>query len=161
MFYKWSAHLGVFAPFLSYLMFRRGMFFLNWMPHLSPGHPRCLPSSSGISFICLFICLLAVSGLSWTDVSCGTVVVARGLQCSWASVVAARGILVPQPEIEPVSPALQGTFLNTGPPGKSCQWHFYVPLWHPKSFKSSAGRRGKEGQRCGHPWKKIWGFSWT
>ena len=31
----------------------------------------------------------------------------------------ARGILVPPPEIEPTSPALEGRFLTTGPPGKS------------------------------------------
>ena len=31
----------------------------------------------------------------------------------------ACGILVPQPEIEPVSPTLEGRFFNTGPPGKS------------------------------------------
>ena len=29
------------------------------------------------------------------------------------------GILVPQPGIEPMTPALQGRFLTTGPPGKS------------------------------------------
>ena len=29
------------------------------------------------------------------------------------------GILVPLPGIEPVSPALQGRFLTTGPPGNS------------------------------------------
>ena len=31
----------------------------------------------------------------------------------------ARGILVPQPGIEPVSPALEGGFLTAGPPEKS------------------------------------------
>ena len=31
----------------------------------------------------------------------------------------ACGILVPQPGIEPTSPALEGRFLTTGPPGKS------------------------------------------
>ena len=31
----------------------------------------------------------------------------------------ACGILVPQPEMEPKSPALKGRFLTTGPPGKS------------------------------------------
>ena len=31
----------------------------------------------------------------------------------------ACGILVPQPGIEPASPALEGRFLTTGPPGKS------------------------------------------
>ena len=84
VFYKWSAHLGVFAPFLSYLMFMRGMFFLNWMPHLSPAHTRCSPFSSGISFFCLFV-FLAASGLSWTmwDLRCVT----RDSSCSpWSPV---------------------------------------------------------------------------
>ena len=36
----------------------------------------------------------------------------------------ARGILVPQSEIKPMSPALQGRFLTTGPPGKSPQMGF-------------------------------------
>ena len=31
----------------------------------------------------------------------------------------ACGILVPQPEIEPALPALEGEVLTTGPPGKS------------------------------------------
>ena len=35
------------------------------------------------------------------------------------SVVAACGIFIPQPRIEPTSPALQGRFLTTGSPGKS------------------------------------------
>ena len=39
---------------------------------------------------------------------------ACGLSCP-----AACGILVPRPGIEPVSPALEGGFLTTGPPGKS------------------------------------------
>ena len=39
---------------------------------------------------------------------------AHGPSCS-----AACGILVPQPVIEHASPALQGGFLTTGPPGKS------------------------------------------
>ena len=29
------------------------------------------------------------------------------------------GVLVPRPGIEPMSPALEGRFLTTGPPGKS------------------------------------------
>ena len=54
--------------------------------------------------------------------SCGTralehvdsVVVARGLGCPMAC-----GMLVPQPGIKPMSPALESRFLTTGPPGKS------------------------------------------
>ena len=43
-----------------------------------------------------------------------SVVTACRFSCSVAC-----GILVPQPEIEPMSPELQGRFLTTGPPGKS------------------------------------------
>ena len=44
----------------------------------------------------------------------GSVVVACVLSCP-----AACGILVPQPGIKPASPALEGGYLTTGPPGKS------------------------------------------
>ena len=47
------------------------------------------------------------------------VIVARGLSCATAC-----GILVPQPGIEPMSPALAGGFLTTGPPGKSQDFYF-------------------------------------
>ena len=43
----------------------------------------------------------------------GSVVAANGLSCP-----AACGILVPQPGIEPASPALEGRLFTTGPPGK-------------------------------------------
>ena len=56
--------------------------------------------------------LVFVDSLLWrAGVS---LVVACGLSCP-----AARGILVPQPGIEPESPALEGRFFTTGPPGKS------------------------------------------
>ena len=48
------------------------------------------------------------------DLSLSSVVVARRLSCPTAC-----GILVPQPGIEPTSPALDGGFFTTGPPGKS------------------------------------------
>ena len=41
-------------------------------------------------------------------------VLVHGLNCP-----AACGILVPRPGIEPASPALEGGFFTTGPPGKS------------------------------------------
>ena len=44
----------------------------------------------------------------------GSVVAVRELSCPTA-----WGILVLQPGIEPASPALEGGFLTTGPPGKS------------------------------------------
>ena len=43
-----------------------------------------------------------------------------GLSC-----FAVCGILVPPPGIEPTSPALQGTFLTSGPPGKSLILYFF------------------------------------
>ena len=43
-----------------------------------------------------------------------SVVVARGLSCT-----AACGISVPRPGVDTMSPALEGRFLTTGPPGKS------------------------------------------
>ena len=43
-----------------------------------------------------------------------SLLVVRGFSCSMA-----YGILVPQPGIEPTSPALQSEFLTTRPPGKS------------------------------------------
>ena len=46
----------------------------------------------------------------------GSVTAGPRLSCS-----SACGILVPQPGIEPMSPALTGGFLSTGPPGKSLQ----------------------------------------
>ena len=49
----------------------------------------------------------------------GSVVVAHGLSCATGC-----GILVPQPGIEPTSPALAGGFLTTGPPGKSQDFYF-------------------------------------
>ena len=78
----------------------------------------------------------------------GSVVAALGLQSLWASVVVAHGLSrcsswalqhrlsscgaqaqllrglwdLPGPGIQPVSPALAGGFLTTGPPGKSLQY---------------------------------------
>ena len=51
----------------------------------------------------------------------GLVVVTRGLSCS-----AACEIFVSQPGIKPPSPALQGSFLTTGPLGRS--WCAYSPF---------------------------------
>ena len=61
---------------------------------------------------------VAVWGLSscgvWAPECVGSLVAAHRLSCP-----AARGILVPWPGIKPASPALEGRFLTTGPPGKS------------------------------------------
>ena len=59
---------------------------------------------------------LVACGLQVTQAS---VVMVHGLSCSKA-----RGISGPQPGIKPMSPALQGRFLTTGPPGKSCHSSF-------------------------------------
>ena len=51
----------------------------------------------------------------------GSVVVAHGLSC-----LAACGILVPWPGIEPVSPALEGGILTTGPTRKSPSFYIWL-----------------------------------
>ena len=53
-----------------------------------------------------------------------SVVVARRLTCP-----AACGILVPRPGSEPASPALEGGFFTTGPPGKSLISVFLMYNW--------------------------------
>ena len=59
----------------------------------------------------------SVWALSLRHVS--SVVVVHRLSCPTVC-----GILVPQPGIEPVSPALEGGFFTSGPPGKSLHWFF-------------------------------------
>ena len=93
---------------------------------------------------CLFFFFfLAVLGLSCSmqDVCCiirdlslwltGSLVVAWGLSYSEEC-----GILVPRPGIEPMSPALQGRFLTTGPPGKSS---FYLLIKKPVIYQELYG----------------------
>ena len=84
-------------------------------------------------FFLIFIYLfMAVSGLKLRHA--GSFVVAYSLLSSCSlrvpecvgSIVAAHGILVPQPGIEPVSPELEGGFLTTAPPGKSQQFIFQL-----------------------------------
>ena len=76
------------------------------------GKPPSFPL--GWKHLVLFCFLiLAVLGLCW-GMLVGSLVVVCGLSCS-----AAPGMLVPWSEIEPVSPALEGRFFTTGPPGKS------------------------------------------
>ena len=71
----------------------------------------------GLHYITQIFCcghsdsVVAVRGLS---ICKALVVVVHRLHCS-----VAWGILVPWPEIELASPALQGRFLTSGPPGKS------------------------------------------
>ena len=56
---------------------------------------------------------------AWALEHVGSVVVARHLSFSMA-----YETLVPEPGIEPASPALQGGFLTTVPPGKSLDGYF-------------------------------------
>ena len=49
----------------------------------------------------------------------------------WLTCSVVRGILVPQQGIKPMSPALEGRFLTTGPPVKSLwgKHSFFFFLW--------------------------------
>ena len=78
--------------------------------------------------------LVVAHGL-WTPEFAGSVAVAHGLSC-----YAACGILVPQPGIEHVAPALEGRFLTTGPPGKSLRGN----LWLCGSAAISHFKKGRD-----------------
>ena len=67
-------------------------------------------------FLKIFIYLTAwdLNCSTW-NLCCGT----KGSRVHGLGFSVAYGILVPQPGVEPVSPALEGGFLTTGPQGKS------------------------------------------
>ena len=65
-----------------------------------------------------------------------SVVTACGLSCPVAC-----GILVPRPGIEPASPALEGGFLTTGPPGKSPGKEFFKFTYGLLVFEASISVR--------------------
>lgn len=93
----------------------------------------------------IWLCGTWTSGCcAWTPEHTGLVVAALGLNYPEA-----HGILVPQLQIEPVSPVLPGGFLATGLPGKSPDASFSNFMWltpvppfrsQPKCFSSTAHR---------------------
>ena len=105
--------------------------------HIQPASYRRAFYFIYLFFQYLFILFLAASGLSCSTQGpslphMGSGMWALSLQRVGFSLVAACGlgcptacgILVPRPGIEPPSPALEGRFLTTGPPGKSSGGHF-------------------------------------
>ena len=94
------------AP-LSMEIFRQE--YQNWLPFLPPGEFKYYHYQK--KFIYSTALALIQDLLLWCA---GSLAVALGL-----SGPSACGILVPGPGTEPVSPALQGRLLTTGPPGKS------------------------------------------
>ena len=78
--------------------------------------PTCFFSSSSFFFfyIYLFIWLCWVLTATLRIFCCFSLVAAHWFSCSMAC-----GILLPQPGMQTVSPALEGGFLTTGPLGKS------------------------------------------
>ena len=64
-------------------------------------------------------CGLLPSCGAWAPEHTGSLVVARRLGCPKV-----YGILVPRPEMEPMSPALEGRFLTSGLPKKSLRLLF-------------------------------------
>ena len=85
---------------------KSGFFCTNWTNYQLYGIDLLF-----LTFI-YFLNLVAL-GLGWQKLT-GSVSVLLRLSCS-----AACGILLPHPGIEPMSPALQGRFLTTGPQEKS------------------------------------------
>ena len=68
-----------------------------------------------------------------------SVAVVQRISCSTAC-----GILVPWPGMEPVSPALVGGFLTTGPPGKSCKISYQTGFLRWENFHSSSWSVGRK-----------------
>ena len=86
--------------------------------------PLCIWTTSFLSFGCAGSLLQRVVFFSCgaRAVECvGSVVVSHGLSCP-----AACGILVTWPGMEPGSPASEGRFSTTGPPGKSQHHIFFI-----------------------------------
>ena len=83
------------------------------------------PAASGLSCSMRDLFVAARGPLS----SCGVLVFSLSLWCAGSrarelSCPRACGILVPQPGIKPVSPALEGRFFTARPPGKYPLCHF-------------------------------------
>ena len=78
----------------------------------------CLAAWVLVAVLGIFGCDDGLSGCGPHSERVGSAVAVGNLSCS-----AGHGILVPLPGIEPESPALQGRFLTTGPPGK----YLYFP----------------------------------
>ena len=113
--------------------------------HLEPSKPSINVNSSHLSSLLaafirncftfkkksMYLCwiLVAAHGLlfscgMWALGHMGSVVAAHGLSCPMAC-----GILVPQPGIKPMSPALEGRFLTTELPRKYqllLLWYFHA-----------------------------------
>ena len=68
--------------------------------------------------------------LGWAGSNrCGTRALEHRLSgCAWAQLLCGKGNL-PRPGIKPVSSALAGRFLTTGPPGKSCVYTFLLSVY--------------------------------
>ena len=95
-------------------------------------------------FWCTGFYLVVVQGLE----NAGSVAVVCGLSCPWA-----YGSLVPQPGIQPMSPALEDGFLTTGPPGKSHILSYfiakqYVYCFNHKYFNYLTAAAAKSLQSC-------------
>ena len=88
--------------------------------------PQVLVATFGI-FVAVLGFLSSCDALALEDT--GSVVAVCRLSC-----LVACGILVPRPGIEPESPALEGGFLTTGPPGKSLPYKFLL-LKKPYCYK--------------------------
>jgi len=124
----------------------------------------------------LYVNVAALYFKLWTNVIQGirnpsTPGVAHGLSCP-----AACGILVPLPGIEPASPAFQGRFLTTGPPGKSSPLNFFSfpggsvgenspatqNTCNTRDVSSISGSGRSPGEENGYPHQILaWEIPWT
>ena len=106
--------------------------------------------------MCLHCCMQAFSGCGTQDSPCD------GFSCcgAWAQYCGARAQLLLgmwnllRPGIEPVSPALAGGFLTTGPPGKSQLFSFVDS--HKSSFVCIEVTHLKRCSVLGYSYYFLW-----
>ena len=131
----------VFFPWISSICY--SIYFFIWLCRVLVAACRIFVAVCGIFCCGMWDLLLRHAGFrahglsscgTWALEHVGSVVAACGL--SWP---VECGILVPRPGIEPASPALEGGFLTTGPPGKSLFLYFFWNKVQRQSFLSHLG----------------------
>ena len=104
------------------------MYFIFWVRWVFTVVHKLFASAHGLSLVPESWGFSAVVE-NRHQVTQASVVVVQRISCS-----AACGILVPWPGRGPVSPALAGGFLPTGPPGKSCKLSYQTGLLRWENF---------------------------
>ena len=117
------------------------LFLFSFISYAATHQPLSSLSFSLLKYLFIYLTVSGFSCGTW-DLHCSvwdlslwcvdSVIAVHGLSC-----FAACGILLPWPGIKPPSPALQGRFLTTGPPGKSWQFFSFNPISNTRPLKGA------------------------